>query len=353
MSVIRRVYDLEFYPTAASTLAFVDQFRTMLIDAGMMTEWHDSWSVSNASGGYNYFRVLKLTQDANKTYGSTYVVFCFSWRNYNGTYLMCRFTTTTGGWNTTSHTPVGTQYFDYFNSVGTGGYDDEANGTQLFSLYTGGPVKFFSYTSGSTLCFRIWPLTSAFVLQSSIGAQPSWVDLNKVCVPPFLRIAGWNGVFGNQFRCLHFEWPTQIRRLALTPRCIASTSSAIFMSRVALGAYVCEGISPVESTGSTERNQPNTYGRYYEGAIHLPWFDGSIIPGVTSPSAPLLTGINMAPPLNLKLPSDFCITTIPSASRSPANGSRIDIGGSEVWEVLTGVGTPLPANRMVFMARVS
>lgn len=63
------------YSVAAPWLNFnlADQFRQAFIDAGLMTDWHDSFTTgAGVAGQLNEHRVLRIVYDASKKYGTVF-----------------------------------------------------------------------------------------------------------------------------------------------------------------------------------------------------------------------------------------------------------------------------------------
>ena len=63
------------YTVSAPWLNFqlADQFRQAFIDAGLMTDWHDSFTTgSGEAGQLNEHRVLRIVYDASKKYGTVF-----------------------------------------------------------------------------------------------------------------------------------------------------------------------------------------------------------------------------------------------------------------------------------------
>lgn len=68
------------YSVGAPWLNFqlADQFRQAFIDAGLMTEWHDSFVTGSGVGGeLEEHRVLRIVYDASKKYGTVFHWFVF------------------------------------------------------------------------------------------------------------------------------------------------------------------------------------------------------------------------------------------------------------------------------------
>jgi hypothetical protein len=151
----------------ASQLAGI--FRSAFIDAGLMTEWHDSFlnTVEN--------RVMEVTYDGAKTYGKTYYWFQFTTGGV--------FFNLSTGWTAGSDIPSGTQYLDYYATT----TNATTNHSQLVALsstttttidrFTSGDYSWFLLKNGTTfLTFHVVPPSAS---------RQSWIDLDKVFLNGF------------------------------------------------------------------------------------------------------------------------------------------------------------------------
>lgn len=98
MAVTKQTYTATPTWTAAQ-LATI--YRSAFIDAGLMTDWHDSFLSGSVEN-----RVLRVQYDASKTYGTTFYWFMFT---TSGAFLHVA-----TGWNTATDQPTGTQFLDFF-----------------------------------------------------------------------------------------------------------------------------------------------------------------------------------------------------------------------------------------------
>ncbi len=100
MTVVPQTYTATATWTATQ---LADIFKQAFIDAGLMTDWFDSFlnTVEN--------RVLRVINDGAKTYGTVYYWFMFTTGGV--------FVATTNTWNASTHVPTGTQYIDYYSTT--------------------------------------------------------------------------------------------------------------------------------------------------------------------------------------------------------------------------------------------
>lgn len=165
MAVTKQAYTANNIWTAAQ-LASV--FRSAFIDAGLMTEWYDSF-VNNSIEN----RILEVVYDASKTYGKTYYWFMFTTSGVFYHYAT--------GWNTTTKQPTGTLYLDYTNNSFT---DTSRMVTLRSGLSTSSPVQILRYTSQdkpSHSWFMVGQSNSfsPFLIAPASHSPASWIDLDK------------------------------------------------------------------------------------------------------------------------------------------------------------------------------
>ena len=96
MPVTKQIYAISA-PTRAEVATAL---RSALIDAGLMTEWYDSFNV----GSDRLCRVLRIQHDSTKTFGTCFYYFTISDSGI-GVALA------TNGWS--GNVPTGTQYLDW------------------------------------------------------------------------------------------------------------------------------------------------------------------------------------------------------------------------------------------------
>lgn len=319
MAVTVQTYSLTATWTAAQHATV---WRSMLIDAGLMTEWYDS--VTN--GSYEH-RILRLANNAAKTYGYQYIWLVFASAN-----VYVQFAT---GWNASTHVPTGTQYYDYVaTSCGT-----NATGfNTLMTLSTGSNYTYVRYTSGD-VTYIGGPCS--IVIKKTIGTVPSWLDLDKTAAFTFFNLLTDNaGAYSGGWRAMGFTFPFQIRRMLFGGRAFAGTYDA----RVITSGYVYGGV-----TTSSDYNDPSGTSSNWAGAVRLPAFSSTINAAYSSNYTPIITGIDLFPLLDCGMGSDFGFVTTLGAT--PAVRDLISVtAGVEVWEVIATV-TAGSTNGMCLLAR--
>lgn len=319
MAIVPQVYTLT---SGWTTLQLADTWKQMLIDAGLMSDWHDS-----VNNGSHYHRILRLTNDANKVYGYQYIRFLFY--NYD---VFIQFATQ---WDAVNHIPLGTQYHDYVTPTcanATTGF------TLLQDLSSAQTYSFVRYTSGSYTFFSAGNL----IIRNGIGTVPSWLDLDKAAVFSVFNINYSASSTGSGWRSAYFSQPYQLRRMLGTGSPFAGTYSNRFIT----SGYCYNGIH-----STSDVNDPSATSEYYAGMIRLPSFHTSVNPAYSANYAPIVTGLDLFPLFDMRLPDDFAMTT--TFGLTPVFRDLIHVTpGVESWEVLGSYGAN-STNSLVFLARTT
>lgn len=315
MAVTKQTY------TATATWTpsqLADIFRSAFIDAGLMTDWHDSFVSSSIEN-----RVLRVIYDGTKTYGTTFYWFMFS---TSGVFLHVA-----TGWNTSTDQPTGTQYLDYYststNST-TNHYSLLASGSNISSFtfqidrYTSSESPDHSWFaikySTTRACFHVLPASAT---------MQSWIDLNK---------GFYSGVVITSFSTnisqgfASFAGGPKLRR-EITTGCglVGSTSSTEYRSTsVGLPLISYSAVGHLSNSSSN-------YSAGGPGCIFLPVGFSSTNPAYTSNSNPVFYGMPYCPHITQNLPNDFGIT-FHYATNSFSQGDTFVVNsGVEEWEVLS------------------
>lgn len=158
--VVKETYEAN--PSTATNVALA--FKDAFIDAGYMTDWHDSFS-----DGSRQHRILKIIYDAAKACGTTYYWFVFNDANI--------YVNISKGWDVTNHVPTGTQYLDYVSTA----TNTTAN-HMLFKAFSSSiNVLVTRWTSGVNSNFS-WFLVQNSATTFNFGISkvaPSFIDLDK------------------------------------------------------------------------------------------------------------------------------------------------------------------------------
>jgi hypothetical protein len=183
------------YPMAAgfTSTDVANALRSALIDAGLMTEWFDSFTV----GGDRICRVLQIVHDPTKTYGTCFYYFIIE----NGGIAVAL---ATNGWDATAPAPInvptGTQYLDWHTlpascSIGA----SQFSCTTLFNYSTTSNLVLDRFTSGSDAkqSWFVFRQTSTvtrsrpFTFLHKDMALHSWLDLSKGCISGLTRLTAY------------------------------------------------------------------------------------------------------------------------------------------------------------------
>lgn len=228
MAVTKQTYTMSAGFTSTSVMNALGQ---AFIDAGLMTEWYDSFTVSGSP-----FRVLRIEHDATKAYGTVFYQFQVS-NNIIHVNLI------TGGWKTSGtapiHVPTGTQFLDYHVLPVVGSTANGWTSTHIFSGYsTTSDFLLDRYTSGddskqSWFVFR-QPSTlsksSPFTILHKNTVLHPWLDLTKGCISGF-HFA--KAVVSSRIGIIRFTTEEMLRRvLSLGPALRGNTNVS-----TASGAY--------------------------------------------------------------------------------------------------------------------
>ena len=180
MAVTKQTYSASPVWTAAG---LANRFRDAFIDAGLMTDWFDSF----VNGGIEN-RILEITYDGAATYGK-----CYYWFMFSTTFAGVSVAT---GWSTLTNEPTGTQYVDFF-STATNTTTNHYSLTGGVALITGTEASIVRYTSTddsdySWFVFRNGAVPYPFMIAPANVARVAWLDLNKTMfhhfVVPELRV---------------------------------------------------------------------------------------------------------------------------------------------------------------------
>ena len=174
MAVTKQTYTVTPTWTAAQMAAI---FRTAFIDAGLMTEWYDSYANSTVE-----HRILEIAYDGSKTYGKTYY-----WFSFFAADVYCMMAT---GWNATTHAPTGTAVLDYSRIPTTSlSQNSEYRLAALSSTTDASIIRYTSQANVNQSWFAVGQSGSynVFTIQKPQASVRTWVDLGKAAYNGFLR----------------------------------------------------------------------------------------------------------------------------------------------------------------------
>jgi hypothetical protein len=206
MAVTKQTYSISsgFTNTDVATA-----LRSALIDAGLMTEWYDSFTIS----GGTICRVLQIIHDPTKTYGTCFYYFIIA--NSGITVALA-----TNGWDATTPAPIniptGTQYLDWHTLPADSGLS-QSTGTILFTYSTTSNLALDRFTSGSDTkqSWFVFRQTSTvtrsrpFTFLHKDMALHSWIDLSKGCISGLTRLTAHTP---NRAGVVNFQIDENLRR---------------------------------------------------------------------------------------------------------------------------------------------
>ena len=324
MAVTKQTYSA----AATWTLAqFADLFRSAFIDAGLMTEWHDSFVA-----GSNTVRVLRIQHDAVKTYGSSFYYFFFRDSDNAGVSIA-------SGWNTATDVPTGTQFLDYHRlPADTASVSSNSRATRLTAFFQNPASTIFldRFTSADD-AKQSWfvirqgtnigdPFT---ILHKDTSLHP-WLDLDKGIINGFATI---EANVSNSVGFIRFCLQENIRRCLLTGTALRGDTEVISASNRFHGI----GYTTHAYTGFGSQNN-STASNYTKtnlgGAVILPVGKASANPAFLTDYVPICTNLPWSPFTPTRLADDFAVY-MHYSDNATAYGDRFIVqAGINEWETL-------------------
>jgi hypothetical protein len=343
MAVTKQTYTATATWTASQ---LANLFRDAFIDAGLMTDWHDSF----LSGAVEN-RVLEIQYDNTKTYGKTYYWFQFT---TTGVFIHVA-----AGWNTVGHVPTGTQYLDYFATT----TNSTANHKQIATLSTATAVSVARYSSAVTSGFSWFLVTNGATIANihipRAGVpRPAWIDLNKT----LFHFYGYchNSNVGNLSMpniCFRDYGPCLRRSFHAGAALHGNTTaghyadgpmSFTYDSQQAPGlTYICFGVASSNSIAKVN------WRHYSPNSIVLPTYLAAANPAFADNNFPVFSDILYSPYISEALPADFALSWHYANNVMAAFDRLIVAAASEEWEIVTvfNTNTVVSHGSALFMAR--
>lgn len=329
MAVTKQTYSVSPVWTAAG---LANRFRSAFIDAGLMTDWYDSF----ADGGIEN-RILEVTYDGAATYGK-----CYYWFMFSTTFVGVQIAT---GWSAATDVPTGTQYLDFYSTATNVTTNHFSIGG---TLITGTEASIVRYTSTddsdySWFVFRNGAVPFPFMIAPANVSRVSWLDLDKTMfhhfITPTVRVR--SATDASSAGSVRFDSECRIRRSFVGGHRLRGTAVSGYRSEATtLNSYQAYSASTSSnnslSTDSTIFGDAGQGGTFNEGlaTIMVPVGLSSVNPAYSTDYIPVLFGPSYSPYVNERLPDDFAIY-FPFTATQFAYGSRVVItAGVEEWEVL-------------------
>jgi hypothetical protein len=328
MACTKQVYNVAATWTASQ---LADSFRSAFIDAGLMTDWFDSFLSGTVEN-----RVMRVVCDNTKTYGTIYYWFMFT---TGGVFLQ-----TVTGFNTTTHVPSGTQYQDWFNATTNATtYTNTlfaAVNTTNFSI-----TRYTSQVNTDASCFYLRNGTSylTFFFGKGVYANPnSLIDQNKFYFNGHI-LAVTESQSSVSYSVIGFRhMATQLRRTIYCGVGTFTGTTPYLTTKDEFGyTFTC-----VDTTSGTGSVGPNSIPRI----INLPRGRTSIHTGLTENYSPLVTNVLMSPFLPA-LPSDFGIASFIDNITMVVGDTFVVSSGSNEWDMLGVAKNTAIMGQTLFVAR--
>lgn len=343
MAVTKQSYSTAPTWTAAQ---IASMFRTAFIDAGLMTDWFDSFT---SSGHEN--RILQIQYDAAKTYGTTYYWFIFHVDHIVSLHVAT-------GWNATTHVPTGTQYLDYFSTATNNYY----NHWQLLNTSSSTTlVNLVRYSSGSQHWFVVQQNNNrkCFTIQPASHTLQPWINLDKGYYSGFINI----NAHATDWPKASIDFcssPALRRHITIGPSLRGVTYNDYYRGHYRSVLQCYQAMNNQNDNGGAMINATwfsngNSISGARPGGVVLPVGFTAGNPAYTSNSTPVFHSMPMTPYSTTTLNSDFGLTFHYDTNIFGFQDKFIVTSGSEEWEVLefanasAGDGTSPSA---AFLARV-
>lgn len=329
MAVTKQTYTATATWTASGLAAI---FRTAFIDAGLMTEWHDSFLSGTVEN-----RVMRVIYDAGKTFGTT-----FYWFQFTTTGV---FIHTALDWTTGSDIPAGTQYLDYFSTT----TNATTNHRTILALVASTSATLTRYTSGvnsacSWFLLRNGTSNFAFFVPSAGFGPSSFVDLNKVAFNG--TIGAGASLTGNQSHIDFLHLAGHTRRTFLGAEALrGSTTVSHYIQAPFIYRY--GAIGNANNSATSNMTSLSATGL----AVLLP--TASLNTSTTLPSdhTPVFTGPTVSPYF-AAMPSDFGVVAYYSSNTMAVQDTLVVSSGTEEWEMLVAsLNASTDAARILLLAR--
>lgn len=330
MAVTKQTY------TAASTWTaaqLADIFRSAFIDAGLMTDWFDSFTNTGIEN-----RVLRVINDGSKTYGTVYYWFMFTTA---GGYIQ-----TTLGWNEPGNAPSGTQYLDYFSTA----TNTTSSHRQFFTAVSTTTATLTRYTSAvNTNCTWLVARNGAsyvnFLIPYGTYNATGFVDQNITAFNGALFTQLNTFVYTSSIGFTNFAGLTRRTHLGSTSaRSLTSLSGYITTNALTVGiAYACQG-----NAGPSTQNL--VVGMSSVG-ITLPTAHVNTNSSLAADHTPVFTSI-LASAYLPAMPSDFGVAAYYASNAIAVQDTLVVTAASEEWEMMTVSNNGnADAGRLMLLAR--
>jgi hypothetical protein len=338
MAVTKQTYTAPANWTADQA---ADVLKDAFIDAGYMTDWHDSFTIATG----RFARVLRIEYDSTKTYGTSFYIFYFT----GGFVRHCL----ASGWDTATKVPTGTQFLDYFALPISYGTVDNSSLTNTSGVFSGSQTSDLfldRYTSGDDakqtwLVFRqgtniSFPFS---ILHEDTVLQP-WLDLDKGMISGHSKIAT---ATAERAGVVNFRMDALLRRVLLTGSILRGISATNNLSNNRAFNTLNHNIYSYFGCGSVSSNPnlnissglfriANTDGNLvFASGFPLPVGKNSANPAFPTDYIPICTDLPWSPWTPTRLADDFAVY-MHYANNTIAYGNKFVVqAGINEWETLS------------------
>lgn len=324
MVVTKQTYTAAAPWTQAQAAAI---FRSAFIDAGLMTEWHDSFD-TNIS---NVTRVLKVEHNGAKVYGKSFYALNFSY-GYIRVHIA-------SGWKEAGTAPIniptGTQYIDYrwlpadYSSFrGSQVIDGSVNSNLYLDRFTSADdakQSWFVARCGSTISK---PFS---FLRGDTTLQP-WLNLDKGIISGFLRA---NPQTSGRAGFVGFSTEEGVRRCLVIGTALNGQQAEFAFHNIncCMQSYVGAGLTSTDNLYSS--NLPDVaYSTGRMSSFLLPVGKNAANPAFASDYIPICSDLGWSPWTPTALANDFGIY-MHYAANTIGYGNRFVVqSGINEWEVI-------------------
>jgi hypothetical protein len=322
MPVTRQVYNATATWTAAQ---LADTFRSAFIDAGLMTDWFDSFLSGSIEN-----RILEVVYDAAKTYGKTYYWFQFT---TGGVFL-----NHASGWNATTKVPTGTALVDFVSAT-TNATTFHSNIFGMNNTVTTTVTRFTSQVNANHTWFLVRNASSSlcFAIEKGVTISP-FIDLDK-CFYTGYQTVGASGSLGGSW--VSFSQACGVTRRAYFGGAVLGTASNDFAY---LGGY----------TYGAPRNESGTgISSSTAAGLLLPIAFSASNPAYATNKIPIFNGVLVSYYSSMTIPADFGIMPHYPNNTMAIQDKMIVTAGVEEWEILRVFNSTSTPGRssIMFVAR--
>lgn len=307
MAVTKQTYTVTATWTAVQ---LADITKQALIDAGLMTDWFDSFLSGTVEN-----RILRVINDGSKAYGTVYYWFMFTTA---GAWL-----STTSTWNATTHVPTGTQYLDYYSTT----TNATTNHRPIAGFVNTTNATLTRYTSTvnssvSVFLFRQSTSSNAFMLSSPGFNCTSVVDQNILQYNKFLHFVTGTGSSAAYIDVCQGYATRASYMGAATNRVQTNVSEYIGNNVRRLQRFLAPGNWRI--TGYNYELGP---------AFMLPVAYSSANPALGSNYMPVCTSPTLSPYMP-PMPSDFAMIPYYASNTMVVQDTFVVTPGVEEWEII-------------------